>query len=132
MKYWVKVLQILSKKYPKLSFSILGTETEKEICTDIHSQVSNLSCENLSGKTNLDDLCKRLYDSKLLICNDSGAMHLANALGVPIVVIFGPTDPSVTGPIFDSPFAIIRGDFGQMTEGFEAEIFIQEVVKFLE
>ncbi len=37
--------------------------------------------------------------SDLVVCNDSGGMHVAAALGTPVVAVFGTTDPDVTGPL---------------------------------
>jgi heptosyltransferase-1 len=53
---------------------------------------------DLVGKTSLKELIALLKRVRLLITNDSGPMHLAAALGTPVVALFGPTDPSRTGP----------------------------------
>jgi ADP-heptose:LPS heptosyltransferase len=42
------------------------------------------------------------------VSNDTGVMHLANALGVPLVALFGPTNPVRTGPVFEAPFEILQ------------------------
>jgi lipopolysaccharide heptosyltransferase II len=53
---------------------------------------------NLVGKTSLKELIALLRRVSLLITNDSGPMHVAAALGTPVVALFGPTDPGRTGP----------------------------------
>jgi len=53
---------------------------------------------DLVGKTTIKELIALLRRARLLITNDSGPMHLAAALGTPVVALFGPTDPSRTGP----------------------------------
>jgi len=53
---------------------------------------------DLAGKTNLRELAAILKKAKLFIGNDSGVMHMASALDIPVVSIFGPTDPHYTGP----------------------------------
>jgi heptosyltransferase-1 len=53
---------------------------------------------DLTGRTSLRDLTALLADARLVLCCDSGPMHLAAALGVPTVAVFGPTDPLRTGP----------------------------------
>ncbi len=53
---------------------------------------------NLCGKTDLPGLCSLLKGMDLLVTVDSGPMHWADALGVPLVAIFGATDPARTGP----------------------------------
>ncbi len=54
--------------------------------------------ENLMGKTSLSQLVAVMKQSKLLIGNDGGPMHMAAAVGCPVVGLFGPTDPAVWGP----------------------------------
>jgi len=54
--------------------------------------------ENLAGKTSLMDLCHLLKYAGLFVGVDSGVMHLASSLDIPVVGIFGPTDPSSVGP----------------------------------
>ena len=53
---------------------------------------------DLAGKINLRELSALLKKAKLFVGIDSGVMHMASALDVPTVAIFGPTDPSYTGP----------------------------------
>jgi heptosyltransferase-2 len=54
---------------------------------------------DLTGKTNIADLPALLSQCHLFIGNDSGAMHVAAAVGLPVVAIFGPTDPLGTAPV---------------------------------
>jgi ADP-heptose:LPS heptosyltransferase len=63
---------------------------------EIASQVSDAT--NLVGKTNLRELVALLERADLVIANDSGPMHIAAALGRPLVTMFGPTNPNRTGP----------------------------------
>jgi lipopolysaccharide heptosyltransferase I len=53
---------------------------------------------NLAGKTTLRQTIALLRRADLVIANDSGPMHIAAALGRPLVALFGPTDPNRTGP----------------------------------
>jgi heptosyltransferase-2 len=57
--------------------------------------------QNRVGKTSLGELIVELRTCDLLLTNDTGTMHLAAALGVPTVSIFGSTEPSLTGPVGD-------------------------------
>ncbi len=59
---------------------------------------------NLVGRTSLETLAGVLAACRTVVSNDSGAMHLAAAIGVPVVAIFGPTDEAVTSP--GSPSAL--------------------------
>ena len=54
---------------------------------------------NLTGKTAIADLPAMLSRCNLFLGNDSGAMHVAGAVGLPIVAVFGPTDPHGTVPV---------------------------------
>ncbi len=62
---------------------------------------------NLAGKTSLTELASVLTFCKLLITNDTGTMHLADAVGTPVVAIFGPTDPAGLSP-YSGRCSIIR------------------------
>ena len=53
---------------------------------------------NLLGKTSLPEMAALVEKATLVVCNDSGPMHIAAALGTPVLGIFGPTDPTLYGP----------------------------------
>ncbi|MBN2283095.1 MAG: lipopolysaccharide heptosyltransferase II [Deltaproteobacteria bacterium] len=55
-------------------------------------------CVNLQGKTTLRDLAYLYQKARLVVTTDSGPMHVAAAMGTPVVALFGPTDPVRTGP----------------------------------
>ncbi len=56
-------------------------------------------CENLVGKTTLAELITALRRCEVLLTNDTGTMHLAAYLGVPVAAVFGSTDPVLTAPL---------------------------------
>lgn len=72
--------------------AIVGAPNEKEICQKLADALKNPA--NLCGQTNIFGLAQALKETRLLICNDSGAMHVAGAVGTPVVGIFGPTVPA--------------------------------------
>ncbi|MDO9229609.1 MAG: glycosyltransferase family 9 protein [Syntrophales bacterium] len=53
---------------------------------------------NLGGRTTLRELACLYRQASLVVTTDSGPMHLAAAMGTPVVALFGPTDPARTGP----------------------------------
>jgi len=55
---------------------------------------------NLAGRTNLEELVALVAKADLFVTPDTGSMHVADALGTPLVAVFGPTDPARTGPYF--------------------------------
>ncbi len=63
---------------------------------------------NLAGKTSLRELAAALKICRLLLTNDTGPMHLAAAVGTPVVVPFGSTSPELTGPSFSPSAQIVR------------------------
>ena len=65
-------------------------------------------CENLVGKTSLDELVRELRRCRYLLTNDTGTMHLAAFLGTPVVAIFGSTEPDWTGPLGEGHTVIRR------------------------
>jgi 3-deoxy-D-manno-octulosonic-acid transferase/heptosyltransferase-1 len=62
---------------------------------------------NLGGKTTLPELACLYKEARMVISTDSGPMHLAAAVGTPVIALFGPTDPARTGP-YGSGHALIR------------------------
>ncbi len=63
---------------------------------------------NLGGQTSLRELACLYRQAALLVTTDSGPMHLAAAVGTPVIALFGPTDPARTGP-YGPGHRIIRG-----------------------
>jgi len=63
---------------------------------------------NLAGQTTLRELAAALKSCRLLLTNDSGPMHLAAAVGTPVVVPFGSTSPEMTGPTWSAGAQILR------------------------
>ena len=55
-------------------------------------------CLDLTGKLSLPEMVEWMRRSELLVTNDTGPMHVAAALGKPVVALFGPTTPRRTGP----------------------------------
>src|SRR3989338_10638556 len=62
---------------------------------------------SMVGKTTMKSLAAMIKRCHLFITNDSGQMHIAAAVGTPIVAIFGSTDPSETSPLCDK-YKIVR------------------------
>jgi heptosyltransferase-2 len=79
---------------------VMGSQAEFEICEQVRARVSEGGVEavNLAGKTRLEAFIEIAAACRLILTNDSGAMHIGSALGVPTVVVFGATDDEATGP----------------------------------
>jgi heptosyltransferase-2 len=76
---------------------IIGSEVERTIAEQIRSLMKQ-PVAVLNGRTSLETLIGVLSEAALMVTNDSGPMHIAAALGVPTVAVFGSTDEVVTGP----------------------------------
>lgn len=77
---------------------LFGTPAEAAVSSAIAAGMSHPPI-NLTGKTSIADLPALLSQCHLFIGNDSGAMHVAAAVGLPVVAVFGPTDPFGTAPV---------------------------------
>lgn len=77
---------------------LFGTASEQTVCDAITAGIKGPSI-SLVGKTTIADLPALLSQCQLFVGNDSGAMHVAAAVGLPVVAIFGPTDPHGTAPV---------------------------------
>jgi heptosyltransferase II len=77
---------------------LFGTKNDAAIGDQIAAAIGD-HCVNRIGRTTLDQLINELRECRLLLTNDTGTMHLAALLGVPVVAIFGSTEPRLTGPL---------------------------------
>jgi heptosyltransferase-2 len=87
---------------------LLGSGKESELCQAIAEPVNakyQEKCLNLAGKTSLANAFSAIAATKYIVSNDSGLMHVAAALGVPQVAIFGSSSPLHTPPL--SPAATV-------------------------
>ncbi|HEY3662491.1 MAG TPA: lipopolysaccharide heptosyltransferase II [Chthoniobacterales bacterium] len=77
---------------------LFGTEKDAPVGSEIATALGD-QCRNLIGQTTLEQLIEELQKCRLLLTNDTGTMHLATLLGVPVVAVFGSTEPALTGPM---------------------------------
>jgi lipopolysaccharide heptosyltransferase II len=79
---------------------IFGGKNDTPVADQIESGIQNskFKIQNLAGQTSLRELMALLKLCRVLLTNDSGPMHVAAALGTPVVVPFGSTSPELTGP----------------------------------
>jgi ADP-heptose:LPS heptosyltransferase len=75
----------------------LGNHEDKVLGETI-ARAEPSRCVNLCGATSLPEMVEWIRLADLLITNDTGPMHVAAALGKPVVALFGPTEPRRTGP----------------------------------
>jgi len=91
---------LLAQHYLDLGWQVwlLGSVKDLPICTTINNRCEQ-QCQILAGKTSLTEAIDLISCTKLVVSNDSGLMHIAAALQIPLVAIYGSTDPSHTPPL---------------------------------
>lgn len=84
----------------KVSAAVFGSKDEQGICETVHRLIvaAGFSCVNFAGQTTIAEFTELAAACDIFLTNDSGPMHIASALGVPTVAIFGATDDEATGP----------------------------------
>jgi len=82
----------------KAHFIVLGGAGEREIGNEVVRLMKN-PATNLCGATNLRQAMAIIERCQLFLTNDSGLMHVAAALDIPLIAIFGSTNPTTTGPV---------------------------------
>ena len=97
---FAKAVEMLRVRRPGVIFrvSIFGSSAERGIGDELAALLAEPR-ENRAGKTSIGGLVEELQFCHLVATNDTGTMHLAAALGVPTVAIFGSTEPDFTAPI---------------------------------
>ena len=101
-------MQAISERY-SCEWQMVGVEKDHPVGERIEKWLSDNSqavgeggavpLENRIGKTSMRELIDLLRGCDALLTNDTGTMHLAVMLGVPVVSVFGSTDPDATGPV---------------------------------
>jgi heptosyltransferase-2 len=93
---------------------ILGGKGDLVVANRIESEIQSpkFKTVNLAGQTSLRELMSLLKLCRVLLTNDSGPMHVAAALGTPVVVPFGSTSPELTGPGLpgDLRYRVLKSD----------------------
>ena len=101
-------LAALLQKSHGVEIAVTGTDRDREAAVIIGKGLRRPAAL-LAGKTTLRELLSVMAAASVFVTNDSGPMHMANALRVPIVALFGPTDPAVTAP-YHEPRTILKKD----------------------
>jgi ADP-heptose:LPS heptosyltransferase len=112
-----------AKRWPPGSWSQLGDLLRRELGLDVVLSGSaseqaltaevargmNEPCANTAGRTDLEELAALMDGATVVVAGDTGPLHLAAALGVPVVGIYGPTDPDNSGPRSEHAVVVRRG-----------------------
>ena len=78
--------------------ALFGSGGERDLCDRVAGLLNGCKVTNYAGRTTLAEFIDLASQCEMFLTNDSGAMHIASALGVPTIAIFGATDDEATGP----------------------------------
>ena len=88
-----------------LSIAATGTESENDTVESLKN-LANVPIANLAGQTSLTELIALLKAAKLVVTNDTGPGHIAAALGTPLVMMFGRSNPARVAP-YGNPQSVV-------------------------
>jgi len=91
------VAREVSRRFGNCAWLALGGPGDGQLCLEV-ARLADSGVINLAGKTSLRQSMALLKLCRVLLTNDTGPMHVAAALGTPVVVPFGSTSPELTGP----------------------------------
>ncbi len=95
---FAEAARLVAEAVPGVRFAVCGGGGEAELCGRVAAEIGPAAA-SVAGRTSLPEFASLLAACACVLCNDSGGMHLASAAGVPVVAVFGRTDPAKTGPI---------------------------------
>ena len=102
VEHFSALVRALENNFPAARFAVLGGKDDAPLGETI-SAAAPEKVLNLCGKTSLPEMIEVVRRGDLLITNDTGPMHVAAALGKPLLALFGPTAPERTGPYGQLP-----------------------------
>jgi heptosyltransferase II len=126
--HWRTLAEAILAAYPEAEVVLFGTANDRAITDAIATGFPETNIQNLAGRTDLVAYMEKLRRCALLVTNDTGGMHLANLLGVPLIALFGPTNPLRTGPVFSAPHMILQPPDCPPTGGASLERLTPETV----
>jgi len=94
---YAELVRLLAPANPAFHFAVLGGDKDRQL-GEVIARVDPARCLDLTGRLSLPEMVEWIRLSELMVSNDTGPMHVAAALGAPVVALFGPTEPGRTGP----------------------------------
>ena len=96
---YAELARMVQQSHPGVEILLLGSGKDKDVCDEIVQAAPG--ARNLAGITSLREAIALIARANAVVTNDSGLMHIAAALGRPLVAVYGPTDPRHTPPLSD-------------------------------
>ena len=103
-KHYIALIQMLLNN--KINVVVTGDINEVEYNQQITDKFKSNKVLDISGKYSLSQVIEIINNSKGLICPDSGLMHIADALNIPTIALYGPTDYERTRPVSDQAIVL--------------------------
>ncbi len=109
---FAKLVKMVLSEFPETVVLLVGAPSDLPLVGKMHALIDwedRPRVLNLAGKFSLPQLCAVLQISDLLVTNDSGPLHIAEALATPTVSFFGPETPLLYGPTGDNQIVFYKG-----------------------
>ncbi len=97
VEHYAELVRRTASAFPDFRFAILGGPEDRALGETIE-RAAGERCLDLTGRASLPEMVEWIRLSEAMVTNDTGPMHVAAALGRPVVALFGPTEPCRTGP----------------------------------
>ncbi|MBT5715760.1 MAG: hypothetical protein HOI70_02490 [Opitutae bacterium] len=132
---WSELCKLLLESNKSVLISLYGTKKEVGDAYAISHELDRSRLCDLTGKTSLPELADEFASCEIVVGCDSGGVHLANSLGTKVIVLFGPTNPQITKPCYDSPLIVIQPKDSPSEGGYDMSLIkaseVFEKVQFL-
>jgi len=103
--HFVEMLSLLKERIDFEGVLVLGSREERELGEEIE-RASSFPVRNLCGELSVGGSAALLKRALVFLANDSGLVHLAPALGIPLIALYGPVNPQVYGPYPLAPHTV--------------------------
>ena len=96
-RYFAELAKLIHAEQA-LPIVVTGSANDQPLWEEMKTKVGIARVVSLMGQTSLDSLAALYSQASFVVSGDSGPMHIAASVGVPVVALFGPTNPALTGP----------------------------------
>jgi lauroyl/myristoyl acyltransferase/ADP-heptose:LPS heptosyltransferase len=125
VEHWRTLITTLHSRH-KLVFRLLGTSHDKACADAIADALPREYIQNWVGQLDSLAWARALAESACAIGCDTGGLHLANLLSIPIVALYGQKNPLRNGPVFESAKVLLQPDPCRQTGGTVASLISPE------
>lgn len=105
---WGEIIKSLDKKLDDAKFVVLGDDIDTQTAFEITRTAEYADIRSLAGRLTDSELMEKFADINVVVGTDCRLTHIANALGKPVVAVYGQTNPVRNGLVSDAPKAVVR------------------------